>query len=162
MSRRRSGIPESVPNGRYDVAAQGLPASRETQASGPNLSSASVSNAWDASWALLLKQVGFHVLETFSAPITGRDGTDKFIQGRSDFEEAVKRLVASIRWPVCPLPSDIARVRAIVKAVASTPANVLVGRLGRAWPSGFHRASRTSLARPAMNIGCVPTVGTRM
>ena len=32
MSRRHSGIPESVPNGRYDVAAEGLPASGETQA----------------------------------------------------------------------------------------------------------------------------------
>jgi len=61
--------------------------------------------------------------------LTGR--TDNFIQGRLDLEDTIKRLVAFAEVGAdvlyAPHPPDMDAVRAIVKAVAPKPVNVMVG-----------------------------------
>jgi 2-methylisocitrate lyase-like PEP mutase family enzyme len=61
--------------------------------------------------------------------LTGR--TDNFIQGRPDIEDTIRRLVAFAEVGAdvlyAPLPADMDAVRAIVRAVAPKPVNVVVG-----------------------------------
>jgi 2-methylisocitrate lyase-like PEP mutase family enzyme len=61
--------------------------------------------------------------------LTGR--TDNFLQGRPDLDDTIKRLVAfaDVGADVlyAPYPPDMDAVRAIVKAVAPKPVNVVVG-----------------------------------
>jgi len=61
--------------------------------------------------------------------LTGR--TDNFIQGRPDLEDTIKRLVAFAEVGAdvlyAPYPADMDAVRAIVRAVAPKPVNVVVG-----------------------------------
>jgi len=61
--------------------------------------------------------------------LTGR--TDNFLQGRPDLEDTIRRLVAfaDVGADVlyAPYPPDMDAVRAIVKAVAPRPVNVVVG-----------------------------------
>jgi 2-methylisocitrate lyase-like PEP mutase family enzyme len=68
--------------------------------------------------------------------LTGR--TDNFIQGRPDLEDSIKRLVAfaDVGADVlyAPYPPDMDAVRAIVKAVAPKPVNIVVGTMSGAVP----------------------------
>jgi 2-methylisocitrate lyase-like PEP mutase family enzyme len=68
--------------------------------------------------------------------LTGR--TDNFIQGRPDLEDTIKRLVAFAEVGAdvlyAPYPADMDAVRAIVKAVAPKPVNVVVGPRSGALP----------------------------
>jgi len=68
--------------------------------------------------------------------LTGR--TDNFIQGRLDLEDTIKRLVAFAEVGAdvlyAPHPPDMDAVRAIVKAVAPKPVNVMVGPKSGAVP----------------------------
>jgi 2-methylisocitrate lyase-like PEP mutase family enzyme len=61
--------------------------------------------------------------------LTGR--TDNFIQGRPDLEDTIRRLVAFAEVGAdvlyAPSPPDMDAVRAIVKAVAPKPVNIVVG-----------------------------------
>ena len=61
--------------------------------------------------------------------LTGR--TDNFIQGRPDLEDTIKRLVAFAEVGAdvlyAPYPPDMDAVKAIVKAVAPKPVNILIG-----------------------------------
>jgi 2-methylisocitrate lyase-like PEP mutase family enzyme len=68
--------------------------------------------------------------------LTGR--TDNFIQGRPDLDDTIKRLVAFAEVGAdvlyAPYPPDMAAVKAIVKAVAPKPVNILVGTMSGAVP----------------------------
>ena len=70
--------------------------------------------------------------------LTGR--TDNFIQGRPDLEDTIKRLVAfaDVGADVlyAPYPTDMDAVRAIVKAVAPKPVNLVVGTMRGTLPWG--------------------------
>ena len=70
--------------------------------------------------------------------LTGR--TDNFIQGRPDLEDTIKRLVAfaDVGADVlyAPYPPDMDAVRAIVKAVAPKPVNLVVGTMRATVPWG--------------------------
>src|SRR6201996_7079840 len=61
--------------------------------------------------------------------LTGR--CDNFIQGRPDLQDTIKRLVAFAEVGAdvlyAPYPPDMDAVRAIVKAVAPKPVNIVVG-----------------------------------
>jgi len=63
--------------------------------------------------------------------LTGR--TDNFLQGRPDLEDTIRRLVAFAEVGAdvlyAPYPTDMDAVRAIVKAVAPKPINIVVGTL---------------------------------
>jgi 2-methylisocitrate lyase-like PEP mutase family enzyme len=63
--------------------------------------------------------------------LTGR--TDNFLHGRMDLDDTIKRLVAFAEVGAdvlyAPYPPDMDAVRAIVKAVAPKPVNVLVGTM---------------------------------
>jgi 2-methylisocitrate lyase-like PEP mutase family enzyme len=66
--------------------------------------------------------------------LTGR--TDNFLQGRPDLDDTIKRLVAFAEVGAdvlyAPYPTDMDAVRAIVKAVAPKPVNVVVGTMSGA------------------------------
>jgi 2-methylisocitrate lyase-like PEP mutase family enzyme len=68
--------------------------------------------------------------------LTGR--TDNFIQGRPDLDDTIKRLVAFAEVGAdvlyAPYPPDMAAVKAIVKAVAPKPVNILIGTMSGALP----------------------------
>jgi 2-methylisocitrate lyase-like PEP mutase family enzyme len=68
--------------------------------------------------------------------LTGR--TDNFLQGRPDLEDTIKRLVAfaDVGADVlyAPYPSDMNAVKAIVKAVAPKPVNLVVGTMSGTVP----------------------------
>jgi 2-methylisocitrate lyase-like PEP mutase family enzyme len=68
--------------------------------------------------------------------LTGR--TDNFIQGRPDLEDTIKRLVAFAEVGAdvlyAPYPADMDEVRAIVKAVAPKPVNIVVGTMSGTLP----------------------------
>src|SRR6201999_1676506 len=68
--------------------------------------------------------------------LTGR--TDNFIQGRPDLDDTIKRLVAFAEVGAdvlyAPYPPDMDAVRAIVKAVAPKPVNLVVGTMSGALP----------------------------
>ena len=60
--------------------------------------------------------------------VTGR--TDNFIQGRPDLDDTIRRLTAFAEAGAdvlyAPFPPDLDSVRAIVRAVAPKPVNVLI------------------------------------
>jgi 2-methylisocitrate lyase-like PEP mutase family enzyme len=68
--------------------------------------------------------------------LTGR--ADNFLQGRPDLEDTIKRLVAFAELGAdvlyAPYPTDMNAVRAIVKAVAPKPVNVVVGTMSATVP----------------------------
>jgi 2-methylisocitrate lyase-like PEP mutase family enzyme len=68
--------------------------------------------------------------------LTGR--TDNFIQGRPDIDDTIKRLVAFAEVGAdvlyAPYPTDMDAVRAIVRAVAPKPVNLVVGTMQGAVP----------------------------
>ena len=70
--------------------------------------------------------------------LTGR--TDNFLQGRPDLEDTIKRLVAFAEVGAdvlyAPYPTDMDAVRAIVKAVAPKPVNIVVGTMAGPVPWG--------------------------
>ncbi len=63
--------------------------------------------------------------------LTGR--TDNFLQGRPDLDDTIKRLVAFAEVGAdvlfAPYPTDMDAVRAIVRAVAPKPVNLVVGTM---------------------------------
>lgn len=63
--------------------------------------------------------------------LTGR--TDNYLQGRPDLDDTIKRLVAFAEVGAdvlyAPYPADMDGVRAIVKAVAPKPVNLVVGTM---------------------------------
>jgi 2-methylisocitrate lyase-like PEP mutase family enzyme len=75
--------------------------------------------------------------------LTGR--TDNFIQGRPDLEDTIRRLTAFAEVGAdvlyAPYPSDMDAVRAIVKAVAPKPVNLVVGTMQGAVPWAEVRAA---------------------
>jgi 2-methylisocitrate lyase-like PEP mutase family enzyme len=84
--------------------------------------------------------------------LTGR--TDNFLQGRADLDDTIKRLVAFAEVGAdvlyAPYPPDMDAVRAIVKAVAPKPVNIVVGtkKTTPPWPqlqqAGVQRVSMGS------------------
>lgn len=68
--------------------------------------------------------------------LTGR--TDNFLQGRPDLDDTIKRLVAFAEVGAdvlyAPYPADMDAVRAIVKAVAPKPVNLVVGTMSGTLP----------------------------
>ena len=68
--------------------------------------------------------------------LTGR--TDNFIQGRPDLDDTIKRLAAFAEVGAdvlyAPYPPDMNAVRAIVKAVAPKPVNLVVGTWNETLP----------------------------
>jgi 2-methylisocitrate lyase-like PEP mutase family enzyme len=68
--------------------------------------------------------------------LTGR--ADNFIQGRIDLDDTLKRLTAFAEVGAdvlyAPYPPDMDAVRAIVKAVAPKPVNLVVGTMAGALP----------------------------
>jgi 2-methylisocitrate lyase-like PEP mutase family enzyme len=68
--------------------------------------------------------------------LTGR--TDNFLQGRPDLDDTIKRLTAFAEVGAdvlyAPFPPDMDAVRAIVKAVAPKPVNIVVGTKAGALP----------------------------
>jgi 2-methylisocitrate lyase-like PEP mutase family enzyme len=68
--------------------------------------------------------------------LTGR--TDNFIQGRLDLEDTIRRLVAFAEVGAdvlyAPYPPSMDAVRAIVKAVAPKPVNIVVGTMSGVVP----------------------------
>jgi len=63
--------------------------------------------------------------------LTGR--TDNFLQGRNDLEDTIKRLTAFAEAGAdvlyAPYPPDMNAVRAIVRAIAPKPVNLVVGTM---------------------------------
>jgi 2-methylisocitrate lyase-like PEP mutase family enzyme len=84
--------------------------------------------------------------------LTGR--TDNFLQGRADLDDTIKRLVAFAEVGAdvlyAPFLPDMDAVRAVVKAVAPKPVNVLIGTTKETlpWPqlqkAGVRRVSMGS------------------
>ena len=84
--------------------------------------------------------------------LTGR--TDNFLQGRADLDDTIKRLVAFAEVGAdvlyAPFLPDMDAVRAVVKAVAPKPVNVLIGTTKETlpWPqlqkAGVKRVSMGS------------------
>ena len=68
--------------------------------------------------------------------LTGR--TDNFIQGRPDLDDTIRRLVAFAEVGAdvlyAPYPTDMDAVRAIVRAVAPKPVNLVVGTMAGTVP----------------------------
>lgn len=68
--------------------------------------------------------------------LTGR--TDNYLQGRPDLQDTIRRLVAFAELGAdvlyAPYPTDMDAVRAIVKAVAPKPVNIVVGTQAGAVP----------------------------
>src|SRR6202000_1604368 len=68
--------------------------------------------------------------------LTGR--TDNFIQGRPDLEDTIRRLTAFAEVGAdvlyAPYPADMDAVRAIGKAVAPKPGNLVVGTMSGGVP----------------------------
>ena len=102
--------------------------------------------------------------------LTGR--TDNFLQGRDDLDDTIRRLVAFAEVGAdvlfAPYPPDMDAVRAIVRAVAPKPVNLVVGTKQGAAPwaevqaAGVRRLSlgvalytrvMGNLARAAVDLG---------
>jgi 2-methylisocitrate lyase-like PEP mutase family enzyme len=66
--------------------------------------------------------------------LTGR--TDNFLQGRPDLADTIRRLVAFAELGAdvlyAPFPADMGAVKAIVRAVAPKPVNIVVGTMSGA------------------------------
>jgi 2-methylisocitrate lyase-like PEP mutase family enzyme len=84
--------------------------------------------------------------------LTGR--TDNFIQGRPDLEDTIKRLVAFAEVGAdvlyAPYPPDMAGVRAIVKAVAPKPVNIVVGTMSG--PVPWAELQKAGVKRVSMGV----------
>ena len=84
--------------------------------------------------------------------LTGR--TDNFIQGRPDLDDTIKRLVAFAEVGAdvlyAPYPPDMAAVKAIVKAVAPKPVNIVVGTMGGAVP--WAELQKAGVKRVSMGV----------
>jgi 2-methylisocitrate lyase-like PEP mutase family enzyme len=84
--------------------------------------------------------------------LTGR--TDNFIQGRPDLEDTIKRLVAFAEVGAdvlyAPYPTDMDAVRAIVKAVAPKPVNILVGTMSGTLP--WAELQKAGVKRVSMGV----------
>jgi 2-methylisocitrate lyase-like PEP mutase family enzyme len=84
--------------------------------------------------------------------LTGR--TDNFIQGRPDLDDTIKRLVAFAEVGAdvlyAPYPPDMAAVKAIVKAVAPKPVNILIGTMSGAVP--WSELQKAGVKRVSMGV----------
>jgi len=84
--------------------------------------------------------------------LTGR--TDNFIQGRPDLDDTIRRLVAFAEVGAdvlyAPYPPDMDAVRAIVKAVAPKPVNLLVGTMKDTLP--FAEVQKAGVKRVSMGV----------
>jgi 2-methylisocitrate lyase-like PEP mutase family enzyme len=84
--------------------------------------------------------------------LTGR--TDNFIQGRPDLEDTIRRLTAFAEVGAAvlyaPYPSDMDAVRAIVKAVAPKPVNIVVGTMSGALP--WAELQKAGVKRVSMGV----------
>jgi 2-methylisocitrate lyase-like PEP mutase family enzyme len=84
--------------------------------------------------------------------LTGR--TDNFIQGRPDLDDTIRRLVAFAEVGAdvlyAPYPPDMDAVRAIVKAVAPKPVNILVGTMSGTLP--FAEVQKAGVKRVSLGV----------
>jgi 2-methylisocitrate lyase-like PEP mutase family enzyme len=84
--------------------------------------------------------------------LTGR--TDNFIQGRPDLDDTIRRLVAFAEVGAdvlyAPYPPDMDAVRAIVKAVAPKPVNIVVGTMSGTLP--FAELQKAGVKRVSMGV----------
>jgi 2-methylisocitrate lyase-like PEP mutase family enzyme len=84
--------------------------------------------------------------------LTGR--TDNFIQGRPDLDDTIKRLVAFAEVGAdvlyAPYPADMDAVRAIVKAVAPKPVNIVVGTMSGTLP--WAELQKAGVKRVSMGV----------
>jgi 2-methylisocitrate lyase-like PEP mutase family enzyme len=84
--------------------------------------------------------------------LTGR--TDNFLQGRPDLDDTIRRLVAfaDVGADVlyAPFPPDMDAVRAIVKAVAPKPVNLLIGTMKGTLP--FAEVQKTGVKRVSLGV----------
>jgi 2-methylisocitrate lyase-like PEP mutase family enzyme len=84
--------------------------------------------------------------------LTGR--TDNYIQGRPDLDDTIKRLVAFAEVGAdvlyAPYPADMDAVRAIVKAVAPKPVNLVVGTMKGAEP--WANLQKAGVRRVSMGV----------
>jgi 2-methylisocitrate lyase-like PEP mutase family enzyme len=84
--------------------------------------------------------------------LTGR--TDNFLQGRPDLDDTIRRLVAFAEVGAdvlyAPYPSDMDAVRAIVKAVAPKPVNLVVGTMSGTLP--FAELQKAGIKRVSMGV----------
>jgi 2-methylisocitrate lyase-like PEP mutase family enzyme len=84
--------------------------------------------------------------------LTGR--TDNFLQGRPDLEDTIKRLVAFAEVGAdvlyAPYPTDMDAVRAIVKAVAPKPVNIVVGTMSGTLP--WSELQKAGVKRVSMGV----------
>jgi 2-methylisocitrate lyase-like PEP mutase family enzyme len=84
--------------------------------------------------------------------LTGR--TDNFLQGRPDLDDTIKRLVAFAEVGAdvlyAPYPSDMDAVRAIVKAVAPKPVNIVVGTMSETLP--WSELQKAGVKRVSMGV----------
>jgi 2-methylisocitrate lyase-like PEP mutase family enzyme len=84
--------------------------------------------------------------------LTGR--TDNFIQGRPDLEDTIKRLTAFAEVGAdvlyAPYPPDMDAVKAIVKAVAPKPVNIVVGTMSGALP--WSELQKAGVKRVSMGV----------
>jgi len=84
--------------------------------------------------------------------LTGR--TDNFLQGRRDLDDTIRRLVAfaDVGADVlyAPLLPDMDAVRAIVKAVAPKPLNLLIGTIKDTLP--FAEVQKAGVKRVSMGV----------
>jgi 2-methylisocitrate lyase-like PEP mutase family enzyme len=84
--------------------------------------------------------------------LTGR--TDNYLQGRPDLDDTIKRLVAFAEVGAdvlyAPYPTDMDAVRAIVKAVAPKPVNLVVGTMQGAVP--WTEMQKAGIKRLSMGV----------
>jgi len=84
--------------------------------------------------------------------LTGR--TDNYLQGRPDLDDTIKRLVAFADAGAdvlyAPYPSDMDAVRAIVKAVAPKPVNLVVGTMQG--PVAWTEMQKAGIKRMSMGV----------
>ena len=84
--------------------------------------------------------------------LTGR--TDNFIQGRPDLDDTIKRLVAFAEVGAdvlyAPFPPDMAAVKAIVRAVAPKPVNIVVGTMSGTVP--WSELQKAGVKRVSMGV----------
>ncbi len=84
--------------------------------------------------------------------LTGR--SDNFLQGRLDLDDTIRRLVAFAEVGAdvlyAPYPPDMDAVRAIVKAVAPKPVNLVVGTMKEVLP--FAELQKAGVKRVSMGV----------
>jgi 2-methylisocitrate lyase-like PEP mutase family enzyme len=84
--------------------------------------------------------------------LTGR--TDNFLQGRLDLDDTIRRLMAFAEVGAdvlyAPYPPDMDAVRAIVKAVAPKPVNLLIGTMKGTLP--FAEVQKAGIKRVSMGV----------